>query len=153
MNIKVELLTYEKGIKNEKKILQLMQSLSDNYGTEYCAKKTKDLISFLSDGSAIVATALWEDVVIGYAWGYLRNVKEPRIHVTQLVVDEECRSMGIGKMLLDFMMAECEKRECVGLELNVDADNKVAQQFYLNNHFVCESFFLSKEIKKKNTDI
>ena len=153
MEIKFELLTYEKGEKNQKNIAQMMQVLSQEYDLEFCENKAKDLLSFINDGSAIVASAFVGDTLIGYAWGYLRKVKVLRIHVTQLVVHEKYRGMGIGKHLLDLLQDECESRGCAGLELNVAGDNISAQKFYLKNNFICETIFMSKEIKKENTDV
>ena len=150
MEIRFELLTYEKGIENEHNIAQMMQALSDEYDVKFCMNKTKDLLSFIEDGSAIIGAAFYGDTLIGYAWGYLRKVKVLRMHITQLVVHEKYRSMGIGKCLLDFMQVECEKRGCAGLELNVAGGNIAAQKFYLNNNFVCESMFTSRELKKES---
>ena len=150
MEIRIELLTYEKGKENQDRIAQMMRVLDGMYDEEYCVQKTNDLLSFLVDGSAIVAAAFLGNILIGYAWGYLRNVKVLRMHITQFVVDGKYRSMGIGKHLLDFLQAECEKRGCVGLELNVAGTNLAAQKFYSNNNFVCESMFMVKEISKES---
>lgn len=150
MEIKIELLTYEKGNENKENIAQMMQVLDVMYDEAYCVQKTNDLLSFLADGSAIVASAFLDDILIGYAWGYLRNLKVLRMHITQFVVNEKYRSMGIGKQLLDFLQTECEKRGCVGLELNVTGSNSAAQKFYHNNNFVCESMFMVREISKES---
>ena len=149
MNIKIELLTYEKGIQSEQYIYELMRSLCSEYDEEYSINKTKEMISFLNDGSAIIAAAFRDDILIGYAWGYLRNTRCLRIHITQLVVNEKYRSQGIGKRLLEFMEKQCLVRGCGGMELNVSANNRGARQFYLNNDFVCESLFLAKRVKKE----
>lgn len=150
MEIKIELLTYEKGNENKENIAQMMQVLDVMYDEAYCVQKTNDLLSFLADGSAIVASAFLDDILIGYAWGYLRDLKVLRMHITQFVVNEKYRSMGIGKQLLDFLQTECEKRGCVGLELNVAGSNSAAQKFYHNNNFVCESMFMVREISKES---
>ena len=153
MEIKIELLTYKKGVENEKNIAHMMKTLSNEYDDEFCMNKTKDLLSFLEDGSAIVGSAFCGNILIGYAWGYLRKVKVLRMHITQLVVHEKYRGMGIGKCLIDFMQQECEKCGCAGLELNVAGDNIAAQRFYLKNNFICESMFMSRELKEETMSL
>lgn len=52
------------------------------------------------------------------------------LYIDDLVVDETCRSQGIGKKLLDFAEDLAKKNECTGLRLCTGIDNKDGMRFY-----------------------
>ena len=52
------------------------------------------------------------------------------LYIDDLCVDSECRGMGIGKALYNYVVEFAKKEGCYNLTLNVWADNTSALGFY-----------------------
>jgi GNAT superfamily N-acetyltransferase len=52
------------------------------------------------------------------------------INVHDLVVHESCRSRGVGRALLQSVVAEARRRNCCGVTLEVRRDNSTARKLY-----------------------
>ncbi len=104
------------------------------------------MLRFIEDGTAIVFGGFSENVLIAYAWGYLRKSEEDRkrMHITQIVVSEQYRDQGIGRRLLANMQEYAKEKNWYGMELNVHRQNYNARKFYERNGFICEKLFLIK---------
>jgi ribosomal protein S18 acetylase RimI-like enzyme len=55
---------------------------------------------------------------------------KPMINIHDVVVLREYRNRGVGKRLMDAIIAEGEKRNCSRITLEVRKDNAVAQNLY-----------------------
>ena len=75
--------------------------------------------------------------VCGYAFCiFVRHVDNhiltdiKTLYIDDLCVDSECRGMGIGKALYNYVVEFAKKEGCYNLTLNVWADNTSALGFY-----------------------
>ena len=66
------------------------------------------------------------------------------LYVDDLVVTENMRSKGIGKLLLDYAEKEAKRLECRGLKLCTGIDNKGSQKFYERSGWEAKSFAFKK---------
>lgn len=104
------------------------------------------MVAFVGNGSAIIYAALIKDRIVGFIWGYCRNIRgEKRIHVTRFVVSEKYRCLGIGTQLLKVIVNYSDENDYQSIELNVSPDNYREINFYVNNGFKAESICLVQE--------
>lgn len=97
-----------------------------------------ELTEILSDESRPIF--VYEDEekgVCGYAFCvFVRHVDNniltdiKTLYIDDLCVDAECRGMGIGKALYNYVVEFARKEDCYNLTLNVWADNTSALGFY-----------------------
>lgn len=83
---------------------------------------------------AFVAEADGE--VIGFALYYIRysTWKGQRLYLEDLLVTEELRGKGIGKLLFDRLIAECKEKKYSGMVWQVLDWNEPAINFYKKYH-------------------
>jgi GNAT superfamily N-acetyltransferase len=79
---------------------------------------------------AFVAEA--EGLVVGFALYYIRysTWKGQRLYLEDLLVTEELRGKGIGKLLFDRLIAECKEKNYSGMVWQVLDWNEPAINFY-----------------------
>lgn len=68
------------------------------------------------------------------------------LYIDDLVVDETCRSQGIGKKLLDFAEDLAKKNECTGLRLCTGIDNKDGMRFYERENWKQRAVVFKKKL-------
>ncbi|MBC3540709.1 GNAT family N-acetyltransferase [Rufibacter sediminis] len=68
------------------------------------------------------------------------------LEVDNFVVDEQSRSKGIGKLLLDWLTAEASKHRCETMMLDAYVVNHAAHKFYLREGFVIKGFHFLKRL-------
>ena len=116
-------------------ILQLIKELAiyEKAGDEV----TVTLNQFTQCGFG--ATAMWQafvaesdDVIIGVALYYPRfsTWKGPRLYLEDLVVTDAMRGQGIGKLLLNKLIAECKLLQYTGIAWQVLNWNEPGLHFY-----------------------
>lgn len=66
--------------------------------------------------------------------------------IDELIVDEGCRSQGLGSGLVDRVVAHCADLNCEEMEVTTLRDNMAAQRFYLEHHFVEKGVLLEREL-------
>ena len=106
-----------------------------------------DMLKFIEDGSAYIIGAFDDKKIAGFIWVYKRNVDEKiKLHINYFIVNEEYRRLGIGKKLIDEVLAYAKKNNIHNIELMVSSSNASAISFYQNNGFTEERVMLCKEI-------
>ncbi|WP_181306762.1 GNAT family N-acetyltransferase [Rufibacter sp. XAAS-G3-1] len=68
------------------------------------------------------------------------------LEIDNFVVDEQYRSQGIGKLLLDWLTAEAAKHQCETMMLDAYVVNHAAHKFYLREGFVIKGFHFLKRL-------
>ncbi|WP_165864965.1 GNAT family N-acetyltransferase [Rufibacter latericius] len=68
------------------------------------------------------------------------------LEVDNFVVDEQYRSKGIGKLLLDWLTAEANRYHCETMMLDAYVVNNAAHKFYLREGFVIKGFHFLKRL-------
>jgi GNAT superfamily N-acetyltransferase len=72
--------------------------------------------------------------VLGWTHGYVRHLVEvePHVEIGGLVVDEDYRGSGIGRLLVEEVEHWAEARGCSTMRLRSNVDRKDAHRFYVN---------------------
>ncbi len=86
---------------------------------------------------AIYKVALADGRVVGYA-GMWHVVNEG--HITNVAVTEDYRRQGVGRALLEALIAKAEEEEMIGITLEVRLSNMPAQKLYTGFGFKPEGF-------------
>ena len=89
----------------------------------------------INNEGSIFCVAISDNRVVGYG-GMLGVMDEGDI--TNIVVDEDYRQLGIGKAIVEFLMNEGEKRGCLEYTLEVRVSNEAAINLYNKLGFVSE---------------
>jgi GNAT superfamily N-acetyltransferase len=94
-----------------------------------------DQLSDLQDHAAFVA--ICNEQVVGWVHAFETRTVEslPFIELAGLVVDEQYRSKGIGKLLVDQVRKWCAERKIRSVRVRSNIIRKEAHQFYLSNGF------------------
>lgn len=131
-------------------IISLMKQLKESSCKDcldYCEQKYDEMCNYVCDGTAIIPAAFVSNRIVGYAWAYIRKVSlEERLHITQVVVDTNFRSKGIGKGLIQHIENHSKKCGIKSIELNVVGTNRNAYKFYEDNGFSCERILMTKSL-------
>jgi len=89
----------------------------------------------LANKHAFYVVALENGAVVGYG-GMWHIINEA--HITNIAVGEICRGQGVGRMILNALIDEAEKREMIGLTLEVRVTNAAAKALYEKAGFTAE---------------
>ncbi len=92
--------------------------------------------------------AVDNEVVIGLAlWRLLENTYEgKRLHVDDLVTEENQRSKGVGKLLLSYLEAQAKDLGCHVLALDSGVQRTAAHRFYFRENMHIFSFSFRKSL-------
>ncbi len=92
--------------------------------------------------------AVDNDVVIGLAlWRLLENTYEgKRLHVDDLVTEENQRSKGVGKLLLSYLETQAKDLGCHVLALDSGVQRTAAHRFYFRENMHIFSFSFRKSL-------
>lgn len=99
----------------------------------------EEFINLLSENSIIVG--LVDNKIIGYTYFLVRQnrcnilVDRKFIFIDSIVILNEFQGRGYGKLFIEYLKKYAKENNCDSLELNVNAKNKAAINFYLNNDF------------------
>ncbi len=70
------------------------------------------------------------------------------LEVDNFVVDEQYRSHGIGKRLLDWLTQEAQQNQCETMMLDAYVVNNAAHKFYLREGFAIKGFHFLKKLNE-----
>lgn len=89
-----------------------------------------------------------DDQMIGIAgyWILTRFYSGKYIQVGNMVIDENFRSLGVGKKILSFIETEGKQQQCQHLILDSRLDNKKSHNFYLREGFEIMGYHFMKDI-------
>jgi ribosomal-protein-alanine N-acetyltransferase len=85
---------------------------------------------------AVSKVALFEEKIIGYVSA---NYEQHESSILNLAVHPDYRRRGIATLLMNTIMKDLKKKDCVFLYLKVRASNTSAQKFYERFGFTVES--------------
>lgn len=111
-------------------------------------KKSVDkMIKYVEEQEGIVFVALEDDVLFGYAHGYVRCfLDEKRMMLDGLVVDAKKRKHNIGRALLREFEKYAKENFCDVVELFVTTNNPDAVSFYREYGFVDSRLHMIKKL-------
>ena len=89
-----------------------------------------------------------DDKMVGIAgyWVLTRFYSGKYVQVGNMVIDEEHRSLGIGKAMLNFIEDEGKRQGCQHFILDSRLDNTKSHDFYLREGFEIMGYHFMKDI-------
>jgi GNAT superfamily N-acetyltransferase len=106
------------------------------------------LSEVFADGARLAVVADGAQVVCVALWRVLENTAEGRrLYVDDLVSDENRRSSGAGKVLLDWLEGEAKRLDCDVLALDSGVQRQRAHHFYFREGMHIPSFCFRKALK------
>ena len=96
-------------------------------------------LALVVDDDAVLCVALWR-VIENTADGR-------RLYVDDLVSDENRRSQGVGKMMLDWLETQAKAQGCTALTLDSGVQRLRAHRFYFREGMHIASFSFKKALK------
>ena len=103
-------------------------------GTKYTAA---ELLSIIADENTPVFVAVYDGVVVGYVFCIISDIKDStmlfdmkNIHLEDVCVDEACRGMGIGSLLIEYVIEWAKNNGCDHMDLDVWEFNSGARRLY-----------------------
>lgn len=133
---------------NKKNILNLIKNVLDfNANVKYdrCQEVLCNMQKYISDGTAYITGAFFDDKMIGFLWMY--EIDSQKMHVNYFSVDKDYRNKGIGTELLKLSILFAKERKIKYIELRVEENNDIAKQFYIKNNFKKAKDKLLLEVK------
>ena len=124
--------------KIRKKDAEAISLLSDQLGYVLSFVETVLQIKKLVDsGDNCVLVALHDEKIVGwiYAFKALRLETKTFIEIGGLVIDENYRGKGIGKILVSKIKEWCIEQKISSLRVRCNTKRKEAHQFYFKNGF------------------
>lgn len=125
--------------------------LTTDYREKYFEKTINEVNKY--EGKIFLAKEL--NSIVGLIIGVINNEDEntydfsapKRGRVIELVVSNKCRSIGIGKQLLNQMESYFKEVGCKGVLIDVFAYNEEAQKFYYKNGYFNRNIEMMKKIR------
>lgn len=117
-------------------VFELLNELYENK-IEY-SKFTQKYKESLEDSSFYGIVAIEDNKVVGVLISRVINrlaKKKNILFIDDLIVNEKCRNIGIGKLLIQTATAYAISKDCGALELTSMIQNINAHRFYENNGF------------------
>ena len=138
-------------------LLQVSKLHSDNRPDIFKEKKVSELAKqyeeILCNNEKIIIVAENGKKICGVMICKTRIIEKSNnlkdcitLNVDEICVDEDCRSKGIGAMLIDEAKRLAKENNCCRLELNYWEFNKDAMRFYINQGFEVQRTFLEINI-------
>tara|TARA_Y100001949_G_scaffold174848_1_gene183242 strand:+ start:2099 stop:2575 length:477 start_codon:yes stop_codon:yes gene_type:complete len=88
--------------------------------------------SALHDPDQAIWIGMIDDAALGYAVSKLELLRTGEIlgQVTDIWVDPEARSVGVGESLIDAVISWCTERNCVGIDSLALPGNRATKNFF-----------------------
>ena len=128
-------------------VFELLDELYENK-IEY-SKFTQKYKDSLEDSSFYGIVAIENNKVVGVLISRVINrlaKKKNILFIDDLIVNEKCRNIGIGKLLIQTATAYAISKDCGALELTSMIQNINAHRFYENNGFEKRQYKFKKSL-------
>lgn len=128
-------------------VFELLNELYENK-IEY-SKFTQKYKDSLEDSSFYGIVAIENNKVVGVLISRIINrlaKKKNILFIDDLIVNEKCRNIGIGKLLIQTATAYAISKDCGALELTSMIQNINAHRFYENNGFEKRQYKFKKTL-------
>lgn len=144
-NLLTELQEHIADLDNEK-----YNILTDQFGDKYFEKTIEEV----KEHKGKILLSQEDDKITGLIIGIINNEAEDsfcfrapkRGRITELIVSENFRSQGTGKLLLEKMEEFFKEAGCKDVLLEVFGSNKTAQEFYCSNGYGERTVEMMKKI-------
>jgi GNAT superfamily N-acetyltransferase len=95
-----------------------------------------------------MVAAYMNDKLVGVSgyWVFLMLYCGRYLQASNLVVDKDCRSLGIGKKILDCLEEKAKKFECEKIVLDSYVENKRSHPLYFREGYYIRGFHFMKDL-------
>lgn len=126
-------------------ILPLLQKIEEYTIPE---EVSKERILEMSEQNYECLGVYDRDILIGICgmWFQTRHYSGRSLEVDHVIVDDEYRGKGIGKMLMEYVYEYARSKSCNWVELNTYVHNFPSHKFYYNQGFVAKGYHFIKEL-------
>lgn len=121
--------------------------ISEDYAIRLAAEKNNNLKNNLEIENCNLIGSFSNNRLVGFVWFFdYKYFGEARIHINQIVIDENYQRQGIASELLNKVEKFAQSLNIKYIDLNVSENNKIALEMYLKNDFQTERRHLLKEL-------
>lgn len=82
-------------------------------------------------------------------WFQTRHYAGKSLEMDHVIIDDNYRGRGIGKILVDLVCDYANKKSCNWVELNSYVHNFPSHKFFYNQGFVAKGYHFVKELKSE----
>lgn len=128
----------------------LMTNLpEDGWTIDDASKQAETLLSNLENKTANLFIATANGNLIGFAWTYRRQFgRRQRLHINHIIVQPGRRGSGIGKEILNAIIAKAKEMNMDAVDLLSSKDREEVVRFYLQNGFCVERLQMIYKLPK-----
>jgi ribosomal protein S18 acetylase RimI-like enzyme len=93
---------------------------------------------------ALVVVGTIDDVVVGYGAVLVETLRSSA-HlgvITDLFVEEEARSVGVGEAMIGALVARCRALDCVGIDASALPGHRAAKNFFETHGFTARALVM-----------
>lgn len=121
--------------------------ISEKHAIKLAAEKNNSLKNNLESENCKLVGSFSDNRLTGFVWFFdYKYFGETRIHINQIVIDENYQRRGIASELLNEVENYTKHLNIKYIDLNVSENNKVALEMYLKKDFQTERRHLLKEL-------
>ena len=133
------------GVERREEILPLLHQLNPSVGMPNFEERLDEIFAY---PNYTCWGVLDQDKLVGFtgAWYICKLYSGNQLELDNFVVDNNYRSKGIGKMLVNHITAWAKENKVNMIELNTGVTYHGAQKFYLNLGFEIRGFHLALDL-------
>lgn len=121
--------------------------ISEELCNNIITTKVIELEGYVKSGKGILIGAFINELLVGFIWIYKHDFfGETRLHINQIVVEEDFRGRGIAKELLTEAERLAFELDIHILDLFVSEENYVALKMYEDLGYITERKYLKKKL-------
>lgn len=121
--------------------------MSEEHAIKLAIEKNNSLKNNLESETCNLVGSFSDNRLTGFVWFFdYKYFGETRIHINQIVIDENYQRRGIASELLNVVEKYTKNLNIKYIDLNVSENNKVAFEMYLKKDFQTERRHLLKEL-------
>lgn len=138
---------------NREAMIYLMNIiLSDNIMQEYPIDQAEQYVDkipgYIEDGSAIIAGAIEDGLLVGFSWAYEMSIfGERRIHIDMIGVNPQYRKYGVAKKMVELQAEEAKKRGIYIMEAMTTKANERSCHWFHSMGFVDERVKVRRDLE------
>jgi ribosomal protein S18 acetylase RimI-like enzyme len=109
---------------------------------------TDTYTTLVARDDALVVVGTIDDVTVGFGVVIVETLRSGA-HlgvVTDLFVEEEARSVGIGETMVDALVAHCRARHCVGMDASALPGHRAAKNFFETHGFTARALVMHRRL-------
>jgi GNAT superfamily N-acetyltransferase len=108
----------------------------------------------LADPDALVAVGCIDDVVLGFAAARVEPLRGGGTLgvLTELFVESDARSVGVGEALIDLVVDFCAGRGCVGVDAIALPGHRAAKNFFEGHGFTARSLVMHRALHERDPE-